>query len=73
MEHLSEEERGHVENQLLEALEEALVQFEQATLSERQVARTRYLQAITDFTHFVAQYDPPGDEFSAGEIRQQVA
>jgi hypothetical protein len=55
MQHLSEEEWGRVETQLLVALEEALMQFEQASLSERQVARTRYLQAIKDFTQFVSQ------------------
>jgi hypothetical protein len=32
MQHLSEEERGRVENQLLKALEEALIQFQQATI-----------------------------------------
>ena len=55
MAHLSEEERGCIEQQLLESLEEALTQFEEATLAERPVARTRYLQAIRDFTHFVVQ------------------
>jgi hypothetical protein len=54
MHHLSEEERGRVENQVLEALEEALIQFQQATLSQREAARMKYLQAIEDFTHFVS-------------------
>jgi hypothetical protein len=56
MPYLSEEERGRVEHRLSEALEEALIQFQQATLSQRQAARTKYLQAIKDFTHFVSQY-----------------
>jgi hypothetical protein len=69
MQHLSEEERGHVANQLLESLEEALIQFQQATLSQRHAARMKYLQAIEDFTHFVSQ---TSSEVSAGEIRQRV-
>jgi hypothetical protein len=69
----SEEERVRIEQQLLEALEEALIQFQEARLSERQAARTKYLQAIRDVTQFVAQYLPPADEVAAGENRQRVA
>jgi len=73
MPHLSAEERGRIEQQLLDALEQALIRFQAAPISERQSARTKYLQAISDFTHFVAQYLPPADGVEAGEIRQQVA
>jgi len=73
MPHLSEEERGRIEQQLLEALEKALIQFQEAPISERQSARAKYLQAIKDFTHFVAEFLPPADEVVAGDIRQQVA
>jgi hypothetical protein len=73
MPHLSEEERGRIEQQLLEALEEALIQFQEAPISERQAARTKYLQAIKDFTQFVAQYLTPADEVIARETRLQVA
>jgi hypothetical protein len=73
MQHLSEEERGRVENQLLEALEEALIRFQEAALSEREAARTKYLQAITDFTHFVSQNHPPSREPSTRQIHRHVA
>ena len=73
MPHLSEEALGTTEQQLLEALEEALIQFEEAPITEREAARTKYLQAIRDFTQFVAEYLPPEDEVAAAEIRSQVA
>jgi hypothetical protein len=73
MQHQSEEEWGRIEQELLEALEQALIQFQQATLSERQAARAKYLQAIEDFTHFVSQYHPPTDGASARKMRQHVA
>ena len=70
MQHLSEEERGRVELQLLNALQEALDQFEQATLSQREAARIRYLKAIENYTHFVAQSP---HRHSGGKTRHQVA
>jgi hypothetical protein len=70
MQHLSEEERGRIQQLLLKALEEALIQFQQATLTQRHAARMEYLQAIEDFTHFVSQ---TSSEVSAREICQPVA
>ena len=56
MQHLSEEQRGIVERQLLEALEEALVQFQQAAPPEQRTARTKYQQALEEFSNFILQY-----------------
>jgi hypothetical protein len=56
MQHLSEEQRGVVERKLLDALDEALMQLQHATPSEQQTARTKYQQALEDFSNFVLQY-----------------